>query len=278
MQTACLYHADCLDGAAAAAAVRHKYPDAELHPMDHGEPPPEALEGKRVFIVDFSFDGPTLRAIEKQAAELHWYDHHKTALPVQEEVGFGTIDLDESGATLSWKQLFPGEDVPKILQYVRDKDIWLWELPQSREISADLREMDGILNPADPIWEKLIAGPSDHEWQAMIERGTRSRRLLKQRIEKAVAKGFRVSLDGIEAFAVNWVGDASDIGEHIYKELGHKMAIIFSFKGGEWSFSLRSNQVDVSEVAVQHGGGGHPGASGFRSETIDWFIAQRIQD
>ncbi len=274
-QTVCIYHADCIDGAASAATVKFKYRGAQLIPAQHGDKIPENLDGKRVFIVDFSYAAPILLEIKKKSVELHWYDHHKTALPIRDQVGFGILDLAESGATLTWKQLFPKTKVPKILQYVRDKDLWKWELPHSREVSADLRETEGILNPSHALWKKLLKGPATKDWKNRIQRGHHSRRLLQERLEKTGTKGFCVDLDGIKAFAVNWTGDSSELGEYIYKKLGHPIALIFSYTGKEWSFSMRSDTVDVSEIAVRRGGGGHPGASGFRTPTIDWLFQLR---
>lgn len=265
-----------MDGAGAAAAVRHKYPDVELLPRNHGDPVPTDLAGKRLFIVDFSYDAATLKQLAEQAGEFHWFDHHKTALPIQKETGLGIIDLEESGATLTWKQLFPDEGLPKILQYVRDKDIWLWELPDSREISAALSEVDDILNPANPIWERLIADLPQHEWEALVDRGRYSRRLLRSSFAEAVTHGFEVELEGIRFFAVNWTSDSSGLGEYIYKDLDYPAALIFSYKGKQWSFSLRSDTVDVSEVAVKYGGGGHKGAAGFRTDTIEWLFEKRL--
>ena len=47
------------------------------------------------------------------------------------------------------------------------------------------------------------------------------------------------------------------------------MFIGFSFNGNMWEYQLRSaeqDKVNVCELAVKYGGGGHPNAAGFRSE------------
>ncbi|MBI3541364.1 MAG: hypothetical protein HY073_04430 [Deltaproteobacteria bacterium] len=275
MKTICLYHAECTDGTAAAAVVKHKYKDAKLIPVKHGDPMPTGFSGKRVFIVDFSYPAEQLLQLKNQVAEFYWYDHHKTAIPIQEQLGFGIVDLQESGATLTWKQLFPKTKVPTVLQYVRDKDLWLWKLPHSRDISADLRETDHILDPSHKVWTHLLTKTSAKEWKSMVERGKRSRHLLQQRIEKAASRGFVVDLEGQKVFAVNWSEDTSELGEYIYKNLKYPIAAIFSYNGKGWIFSLRSNKIDVSELALKFAGGGHPGASGFRTPTIDWLIEKK---
>jgi nanoRNase/pAp phosphatase (c-di-AMP/oligoRNAs hydrolase) len=65
------------------------------------------------------------------------------------------------------------------------------------------------------------------------------------------------------------------MGEYIYKDLGYEIAIIFFYTGKHWNFSLRSDRVDVSVLAGQHGGGGHAGAAGFRKESLDWLFSSK---
>ena len=45
--------------------------------------------------------------------------------------------MDRSGAVLAWEWAHT-QPVPWLLQYVQDKDLWHWQLPHSREISAAL--------------------------------------------------------------------------------------------------------------------------------------------
>lgn len=47
----------------------------------------------------------------------------------------------------------------------------------------------------------------------------------------------------------------------------YDLLIGFSFDGYRWSYSLRSEKVDCSQIAKKFGGGGHRGAAGF-STTI----------
>lgn len=271
----CFYHANCTDGAASAAVIKHKYPNAECYPMTHGDPISTEVAGKTLFIVDFSFDAERLAELKAKAAVVHWYDHHKTSLPVLEKLGWGTIDLKESGASLTWKQEFPGKPLPKILDYVRDKDLFEWNLPDSRALSMDLKNTEGLLDPASEVWEKLLLEFDEKEFQKRVERGEVALKAQRIAILTGLKHGFEVNFHGHRALAVNWSLEASDIGETIYKELNYPLAILFYYSGKQWTFSLRSNQIDVSELALKYGGGGHPGASGFRQDSIDWFLKMK---
>jgi len=50
--------------------------------------------------------------------------------------------------------------------------------------------------------------------------------------------------------------------------------ILFSWAKTKWKVSLFSigHHADVSKIAVKHGGGGHPGASGFHCDKLPFKL------
>src|SRR5262249_25142218 len=162
------------------------------------------------------FSPPVLQKLKAEAVEVLWYDHHKTALPIRDQIGWGVLDLGECGASLTWKQEFPNQALPKILAYVKDKDLCEWKLPDSRPVNMDLRNTPGILDPEDPVWPRLIDQLDEASFRKMVERGAYA--LLSQRlkIQSGVKNGFEVEFHGHPALAVNWSLESSDIGEYIY--------------------------------------------------------------
>ncbi len=268
----CFYHANCTDGSASAAVIKRKYPGAECYPLNHGDPITASVEGKILYIVDFSFPPEILSDFKKKAREVHWYDHHKTSLPIYEKLGWGDIDLKESGATLAWKKEFPDQPLPRVLEYVRDKDLFEWQLPDSRAVSAELKDLEGLLDPGSATWKEFLDGLEESEWQKLIDRGKHAVQLQNLAILAGVQYGFEIDFHGHRTLAVNWSLEASYIGEYIYKKMGYPVALLFYFNGKNWTFSLRSNKIDVSQLAIKYGGGGHAGAAGFRQDSIDWLL------
>ena len=62
-----IYHANCNDGFGAAySAWKLLGNRAEYHAASHGSPPPD-VTGKRVVILDFSYDNATTKALIAQA-------------------------------------------------------------------------------------------------------------------------------------------------------------------------------------------------------------------
>ncbi len=263
----CIYHKNCLDGSGAAAVVARKVPDCEFLPMQYSNPPP-TVEGRVVYCVDFGFPLDGMRTLKAQAKELIWIDHHQSAEPVWRQLGWGVFDLTECGTSLAWKTLFPGEPVPPVVAYIRDKDLWRWELPDSRAICAGLSEA---------FAKSRIDGLLDVDLVAMAERGRPIIAAQKARVAVSAATGVPLvdafGRKGLRALAVNTFNDLNELGEHICTPvadggLGYDLAVMFYRKQpGRWVHSLRSaGQTDCATIAETYGGGGHPSSSCFLSD------------
>lgn len=261
----CIYHRNCLDGKAAAAVVLRHAPDAELLPMQYGEPAPQ-VEKRAVYVVDFALSLEAMRALRAQATTLTWIDHHTSSAPMLPRLGFGHVDITTCGAMLAWRVLFPDRPVPAILPYIEDKDLWRWLLPDSRAVAAGLTasfggmKLDGILE-ADPAAMAAIGRPL----------------LAKQaeRVATAAQRGIVVTgayqTPGLRLLAVPSRHDINEIGEHACRPtgeggLGFDICVIFYRKAdGIWVHSLRSAGVDCAAIAARYGGGGHPASACYLS-------------
>ena len=182
-------HAACPDGFCATYIAKKKYPDAEVIFRSHGQTGIDELiehcRNKRVLMTDFSL--PTKEqniALIDSAAYTMILDHHKTAeskigdLP-QAACAKIVFDMKRSGAGLTWDYLF-GKDSslstrygplqyehgrahdqfyyqierPWYVNYVEDRDLWNWKLPESREVNAYL----GTLPFDFAYWDLMAQG------------------------------------------------------------------------------------------------------------------------
>ena len=79
-----LYHADCKDGFAAAWAAWKKFNGtAQYIPVYHGRPIPEGLEGKEIYMLDFTYDEPytsQLISANKRVTAIDHRGHHVEVL------------------------------------------------------------------------------------------------------------------------------------------------------------------------------------------------------
>ena len=139
-----IYHYPCLDGFTAAWAVWKAHPDWEFYPAKHGDAPPD-VTGRDVYIVDFSYKRPILLVMADWANSITILDHHKTAQEDLKDLAEETrtrievlFNMDKSGARLAWEYFHPGADVPELVKYVEDRDLWRFKYIDTSAVNAFL--------------------------------------------------------------------------------------------------------------------------------------------
>ena len=213
-----LYHADCLDGFGAAWAIWKRVPTAQFIPVTHGMPPPAGLPGRHLVIVDFSYPRPTLESIASEAASLKVLDHHITAEKALAGLPFAYFDQKKSGAVLAWEW---AHDVPTpwLLQYIQDKDLWQWALPNSREINAALASY-----PFDfQVWDELRQETLEAEGRATL-------RYENELVRKIVSRAALVPFHGATVLAVQSAVLTSQLGERLSD--GYPFCVIWHDRDG----------------------------------------------
>lgn len=246
-----LYHAECLDGFAAAWAIWKRVPSARFVPVTHGDLPPDGLTGRHVVIVDFSYSRAILLKLAGDAASLKVLDHHITAEEALKGLPFTYFDQKKSGAVLAWEWTH-AQPVPWLPQYVQDKDLWQWALPGSREINAALSSY-----PFDfHVWDELRREALEEEGRAIL-------RYESELVRKIAEEAVMVSFDGETVPAVQSSVLTSQLGERL--SLGYSFCVIWHDRDGRRYYSLRSREegANVAAIAQAYEGGGHTHAAGF---------------
>jgi len=255
-------HAKCPDGFCAAFIAKKRFPEAEIIPLNHGEPARfGAVRGKDVLVLDFSWPNREDNIeLHKIAKSLHIYDHHKSAQERLEGLDFVTFDMKRSGAGITWDELF-GNSRPWYVNYVEDRDLWNWALPDSKAVNAYLMSLPMTIE----AWSKLDAiSASD-----AASRGSGILQHVERYVKEAVAesqRGFLKLSDGVflTAEVVNCpYMNCSEVGNILAKQAAVGITW-FARADGRIQFSLRSEgSVDVSAIAKVYEGGGHMHAAGF---------------
>jgi len=249
-----LFHANCPDGFGAAWAAWKRFGDqARYLPVKHGSQPPEMPAGSEVFIIDFAYP----RQILLELAQIHTLkvlDHHKTAQADLAGLDFAEFDMQRSGAVMAWQHFHPETEVPLLLQYVQDQDLWNWALPDSAEICTALS-----IYPLDfATWDHLDVEALRQEGQVVL-------RYKQQLIERLSQKVDWLEIAGQRVPAVNTPLFASELGNQLC--LNYPKAAFsacYAEHDGQRKFSLRSvGENDVAVIAARFGGGGHRNAAGF---------------
>lgn len=244
-----LYHANCTDGFCSAYLFRLHYPDANFIPVKYGEPFPDIDKNDEIYIVDFSYPRDVLLELTNCIV----LDHHKTAEAELAGIDFCTFDMNRSGAKMCYDFLeFDDPVLCEYVDYIQDRDLWKWELPNSKEINTAIR-----CYPQDfEAWDDMIATPIDK----LIDRGAAINQYRQMIIDQHLEFAEEVELGGHKGLAV--LCTVPELWSEIGGALAEKAEFGACYVNNTWS--LRSKTVDVSEIAKKFGGGGHKNAAGFK--------------
>lgn len=283
-----IYHNPCYDGFGSAFAVWQyfqvnnpsKLDQIEFYGTSHGKAPPD-VEGKNVVICDFSYDFETLKNMIEQSNNLIIIDHHKTAehnlLEINDE--YKIFDMNKSGAVLTWEYFFPNKEVPLLLQYIQDRDIWTKKLPNTDAFSSwfytlpfDFEIFAEYLDDQKLLYNIETIGKAYMQHNEY---------LIKDSCKHLVPVFSEIKGKLYMILYTNSTVLASDIGNRAFQYYPlADFSVIYSHKN--WTdttaFSLRSTSchVDVSDVARKFGGGGHRNASGCRIDMVSNVLPSTV--
>lgn len=256
-----LYHDKCPDGFAAYYVAKKALGDVVGIPVQHGDPvPAEAKDpSAKVFILDFSYPREVLEDLKASCAKLVVLDHHITAQEALAGLDFAHFEQSKSGCVLAWEYFFPGQECPELLLYIQDRDLWKWELPHSREVSAATRTYGLSDESFDQLWNKPIP--------ELAKEGGVVLKTIDDIAGAIAEKAINIQFDGKTAAIVNSSIFQSEIGEKLCAKEGVDFAVIYFdiLAQGKRIYSLRSRAegYNVGDLAKRYGGGGHKTASSF---------------
>lgn len=278
----CIYHANCVDGFTAAWCVREAIGHRlDFIPASYGQEPPD-VTGRDVIIVDFSYKRPVLERMALSARSILVLDHHKTAqadlagLPAPvldwyEQLKHpcnpcAEFDMERSGAQMAW-DFFHGGTRPALIDYVADRDLWHWLLPDSRAVSAVLASHAHNFD----TWSDLVASMQDEGFDRarIVSEGEAIIRKIDKDVDAIIGAAARTMKIG------GTVVPVANCPPFLASETAGKLAQDAPFAATYYDgpdgrgFSLRSRGeagADVSEIAASYGGGGHRNAAGFAAK------------
>lgn len=307
------YHDNCIDGFTSAWVTNkylvEKHPDAEIELMAMNYGPNDCVMLLRrldelehlfshVFIVDFSVPIPILQcmAVEYPDMVTVVLDHHKTALEmyastslVASSIVAGAtvhIDMKECGASLCWKHFFPRLEVPTLIEYVKDYDLWTYHRGvATKHFNKFLKTREKSFR----IWEGIhqcSVRNYDEVLEDLLDIGEGIQIYHDNLIQEIVANARPVILGGRIGLGVAAPASlASDIGNVLAQESG---SFGVSWRPGEQAskelcYSIRSIKAtgfEVEPIARLYHGGGHACAAGFttRNKSEDWCFLEAEAD
>jgi len=279
-----LYHRNCPDGFTAAWVAKKalKTEDdfgfVKFKAMSYGDDVPSQIEdGDRVYILDFSFARDVIDKLAKRCS-VKILDHHQTSEKILKGLPYAFFDSKKSGAMMTWDYFFPGTEPPQIVKYAQDRDLWTWELNESRAISAAMRLYDYEFAKWDTIHWKL-----NNDFSGMVRDGEVALLLTHQTVSMMIKNCLWAKIGDYMVPAVNSACFMSEVGNRLLDEYPDApfSAYFFLTGKGQEHWGLRADgKVNVAQVAERYGGGGHKNAAAFivGCNTIDVYSSEEMQE
>lgn len=288
----CFYHHPCSDGMASNWVV-NKYCDTVesigMKPQFNIDSGMMGLcKDINIICVDIIPSKDSLQKLDGHCKTLTILDHHKTNKEILEELNWEksqlikVFDMERAGCQITWDYLFPKIERPWFIDYIGDRDLWKWELPDSKEINTGMFEMK--INSIDKFNE-LYQMKKNDIYPKMKSIGEEKIKMNNKIIEKCIRMSVYCHLllpNGNKLLVIlgnpptdlrSDYGNQSLLGEpnFNYEKINVSASWHLDFYSQEWWISLRSltPNNDVSAIAKQFGGGGHPCASGFTIKRSD---------
>lgn len=274
----CIHHGACPDGVAAAWAFSKHYEKWEKHgigevsyyPAVHNKPPPWKLIEKQdvVWILDFAYSREDMLKMKDMLHDLKVLDHHKSAEKACAGLDFCKFDMSRSGAGMTWDHMFGSASRPWFIDCIEDRDIWKWEIEDSRHALYYLDTLPMTFE----TYDRLDAG--EITMDEAIDKGKAIAGYVKRYNEETVGSAarkisFRDPSGEIHCDVPFINASFKGISEVLHEmSKGAKFSMgYYRRNDGKYKYSLRvsaESDFDVSELASRYeGGGGHAKAAGF---------------
>lgn len=272
----CIYHSRDLDGWCSAAIIK-KYCqqgniDLKLIGWDYGQPYPEIPNDEKIVIVDVSFDLDIMQLFAEYN-DVTWIDHHKSSINkfLKNPIGkmncvfpmFVGIEIDKKAACeLTWNHFYPGIKIPYSVTLLgaydsyrhkgtKDEDIVAYFQYASRTYINNPESCMKILEPDFSATDYVYKGETIYKYLYY---------------EALKTKSFTIELDGYKFKSYN-KSFFNPKNFNIPVD-NHDGFICFAYAENFWTITIYSDTIDCSEICKSYGGGGHAGAAGFTTKSL----------
>lgn len=300
-----IYHRNCLDGfvsllIAYIGNVLQEGNKLWFHASgaDQGEAP-HVNPSKNVLILDVNMNYLFVKNIVDRANKVTMIDHHpkkdhEQILRLQKELPGKFLyiyDPEECAATLTWKWIFPNKKIPRMLEYIKDSDLGLWQNKETQSfvLGLELRynTQHGLNREATysklDKWKQLIVGD---ECDKKVDRLLRLGKKLKD-FQNLILQRMEINAEIVEITNPKTMSPVKVVVSNGCVYIGKKLPVRLAQKFRDraslaivWYYHVtsgmiecvcRSDQNDILWLVEMYGGSGHPKAATFRYKSRDIY-------
>jgi len=298
----------CLDGVMAAAAIARFFEGnrvfASLPGNNESDRAIQNLKlrdksgADEIWITDLSWTQPQtaahLKELSDAGARIFWIDHHRTAVSRAEapefKVPFAGKVLSEkySAARLTFDYLKRRdeelssaekrrdfESFRRFAEIADDHDRWIHKIPESPDWALAVQTLGGIASYREIV--KLHEPRMSRRLREALRAGQDAMRRSMELADSTLV--VRALGNGVTLRTACCFGYSSEVAAHLYENTTRTVIALFDLRSQ--GVSLRRSpdcEVDLSKLAEQFGGGGHPAASGFMTPDLRKVPAERLSE
>lgn len=267
----CIYHIADHDGKGSAAIVGRKFADVEFLGFNHDmDVPWEAIERhNEIVICDIALPLEVMFDLSERK-DLIWIDHHASvideynrAIQAGKKEIKGIRENGTAAIMLTWEYFFPEEEIPEGVKLLALNDIYDLRDKRVRPFEYAFQSM-GVNKPQDGSWTDLFEGRLNID--DMVAKGNAILSWVRNRNHRLCkAMSFESSFKGKKCICANMPQGYSEFYDSIKNIRSYAFMCNFFMTGkNTWnlSFYTARDDVDVSKIAAEFGGGGHRKAAG----------------
>jgi len=281
-----IYHKKCPDGFTGFFLLHQSHLidfNAKIMPdVPSAKFPPNNINGN-VIIVDVAYKFEVLEKIIKQSKSVLFIDHHVTIrddtikLEKMYPNKFKTIyNEKKSGATLVWEYLYPKKKHPKFIDLIEDNDTGTWKIPGVKDfmsgfnVNYNLKLTNENIIKFKSLFKKstvlklMKIGKIYNEYRQYLVDENSTRISITKFPSEMIYNQFRNQFNKIGQYKVAvYCGSScpnpSELAKKILLDTKADIFVswVLNLDRDEYVLTLRSENVDVGNIAKLFGGGGH---------------------
>lgn len=262
------------DGKGSAAIVKSVYPETEFFALNHDtEIPYEEIEKHdKIVICDIALPLDYMAELNAKK-DLTWIDHHVSIINEYEQKvaeGMppikGIRKVGKAAIMLTWEYYYPNKRMPLGIRLLGLNDLFDLTDRRVRPFEYAMQAL-GVNKPTEKIWGQLIR--DEIEINPMVERGRAILAYIHNRNYRLVrAEAYVTEYKGLKCICANMPQGYSEFYDSLDNIEDYDVMInFFMNKKNCWnlSFYTAKEDIDVSKIAADFGGGGHAKAAGASS-------------
>jgi len=232
-----------------------------------------------------------------QFKNIIWIDHHKTSIDTHPTMIDGYRIDGVAACRLAWQwfnemqtanRTGEAPQLPDLRQFVDrvvteplsvrlagEYDIWDHRDPRALIFQFGLRSRELDVND----WDNMLGNTTENSItvDGLLAEGKPLYEYQKSADESIMKRSFIASFEGLKLLCLNTARcNSLTFASKDVPETGHDALCAFYWNGVVWTCSLyhaaHRKDLDLSEIARKHGGGGHRGACGFIAKSIPFQL------